>query len=276
MDNLGIELISVFGMPPVQFVELAADLGCPNVSLGLNQMDCNPYGYPRYSIPEDAVLRREIKAALGANGVRLALGENLTVMPGPDMEETWKTTLGILAELGATQANSVSFETDFQRNVDQYGRLAEVSASFGIRTLIEFVPIFGIPDVATTLDVIGQVGHPGLGLIFDTMHAGRTGFMPQDVATIPPELIGYIQLCDVPRGNDAYDFMDQAYMDEAMHERLCPGDGDLPLAEYLRALPQDRVISLEIPRRSEAVAGKDLREILGRCVAETRALLASV
>ncbi|MFA7602910.1 MAG: sugar phosphate isomerase/epimerase family protein [Novosphingobium sp.] len=276
MANLGIELISVFGMPPVKFVELAAELGCPNISMGLNQMDCNPYGYPRYSIPEDAALRREIRAAAQANGVTIALGENLTVLPDMDCREMWQSTLDILGELGVTQANSVSFEPDFQRNVDQYGALAELSAACGIRTLIEFVPIFGIADVRQTLDLIAQVGHPNLGLIFDTMHAGRTGFAPEQVATIPPELIGYIQICDAPRGKPAYDFMDAGYMDEAMHERLSPGHGDLPLADYLRALPDDLVISLEIPRRSEAEAGKDLRDILGRCVADTQAVLASL
>lgn len=276
MANLGIELISVFGMQPVRFVELAAELGCPNISLGLNQMDCDPYGFPRYSIHEDAALRREIKAAAAANGVTIALGENLTVLPEVDCLEMWKATLGILGNLGVTQANSVSFEPDFQRNVDLYGQLAELSATYGIRTLIEFVPIFGIADVRSTLELIRQVGHPDLGLIFDTMHAGRTGFLPGDVRSIPPELIGYIQICDVPKGKDRYDFMDQGYMDEAMHERLSPGEGDLPLAEYLRALPNDRVISLEIPRRSQAVAGKDLSDILRRCVADTRAMLASL
>lgn len=274
--NLGIDLISVLGMPPVRFIELAAELGCPNVSLGLNQMDYNPFGFPRYSIPTDAALRREIKAALAANGVTIALGENLTVMADMDCRDMWKTSLDLLGELGVRQVNSVSFEQDFQRNVDQYGQLAELSASHGIRTLIEFVPIFGIADMPATLELIRQVGHPNLGFIFDTMHAGRTGVTADDVRAVPPELIGYIQLCDAPRGQADYAFLDPGYMDEAMHERMAPGDGEMPLAEYLRALPLDRVISLEIPQRSAAEAGMSLRESLGRSIAATRDLLASL
>jgi hypothetical protein len=34
MDRLGIELLSVFGMPPVDFVNLAASLGCRYISVG--------------------------------------------------------------------------------------------------------------------------------------------------------------------------------------------------------------------------------------------------
>lgn len=276
MDNLGIDFISVFGMPPTKFVELAAELGCRNVSLGLLQMEYNPHGYPRYSIPDDTALRREVKAALAANGVTVALGENLPVVPDVDSRETWKASLDVLSEFGVARINSVSFEPDLQRNVDQYGMLAELTASYGIRTLIEFVPIFGVSDLPQTLEIIEQVGRSDLGLIFDTMHAGRTGLTPDDVRAIPPELVGYIQLCDVPRGRDQYDFMDASYMDEAMHERMAPGEGELPLTEYLRALPRDCVISLEIPQRKKAEAGKGSRERLGHCVEAARKLVAAL
>jgi sugar phosphate isomerase/epimerase len=276
MDRLGIELISVLGMPPTRFIELAAELGCPNVSLALNQMDYNPFGFPRYSIPEDAALRREVRAALAANGVTVSLGENLPVLPDADSTDFWKAGLDVLSELGVEQVNSVSFEPDFRRNVDQYGRLAELTASYGIRTLIEFVPIFGVADLDGALEIIRQVGRADLGLVFDTMHAGRTGLAPEELRAVPPELIGYVQLCDVPRGLTKYPFMDAGYMDEAMHERMAPGDGELPLADYLRELPSDRVISLEIPQRSQAEAGKSLRESLGRCVEATRRLLSTL
>ncbi len=276
MAQLGIEFISVFGMPPVRFIELAAELGCPNISLGLQQMEYDPFGFPRYSLPGDAALRREVKAALAANGVTISLGENLPVMAEGDSHDMWKATLDLLAEMGATRVNSVSFAQDFQRNVDQYGLLAELTASYGIRTLIEFVPIFGVPDMPAALEVIRHVGRGDLGFIFDTMHAGRTGVTAADVRAVPAEHIGYVQLCDAPRGLARYDFMDAGYMDEAMHERMVPGEGEMPLAEYLRALPEGLIISLEVPLRREAHAGKSLRESLGRCVAATRELLAGL
>jgi hypothetical protein len=34
-ERLGIEFLSVFGLPPVEFVNLAADLGCRYISTGL-------------------------------------------------------------------------------------------------------------------------------------------------------------------------------------------------------------------------------------------------
>lgn len=271
MSNLGIEFISVFGMAPVAMVELAARLGCGHISIGFNQTEFDPYGYPRYSLRDDVALRRELKAALAANGVTISLGENLMVQAGADMREQWLADLEIFAELGISRANSVSFEPDLQRNIDQYGLLAETSAAFGVRTLLEFVPIFGVPDLPTALTVAEKVAHPNLGLMMDTMHIGRTGATTSALRAVPPDLIGYIQLCDAPVRPTNPD-----YMDEAMFERMVPGEGELPLADYLGAMPRDRIVSLELPVRSEAERGIPPEQWLRRAVDATRAILASL
>ncbi len=271
MDNLGIEFISAFGMPPVAFVELAAELGCRYISLGTNQTDFDPHGYPRYKIKEDAALRRELKAALSANGVTISLGENLLVQPDVDMREQWLSDLEVFAELGVQRINSVTFEFDLQRNIDQYALLAETTAGFGIEAQLEFVPIFGIADIPTALKVVQQIAHPNLRLLIDTMHVGRSGATADDLRALPPELIGYIQLCDAPLVPEIPD-----YMYEAMYERKVPGEGELPLASYLAALPRDLVVGLEIPLRAEAERGVGARERLGRTVAAGRALLQSL
>lgn len=267
MNNLGIEYISVFGLPPVKFIELAAELGCANVSLGLNGMDYNPHGYPRYSIVDEPQLRREINAALAANGVTVSLGENLPVVPGVDNRDQWKTALEALSDIGVKRVNSVSFEPDFARNVEQYGRLAELCAEYDVSPLIEFVPIFAIADLPTALAVVEAVDHPRLGLIIDTMHLGRTGVTSDQLRAVPESRVGYIQLCDAPLVSPL------DYMDEAMHERMAPGEGELPLAEYMSALPHDRIVSLEIPQRSLADAGVGPKERLGNCVRRARELL---
>ena len=45
MNRLGIENTSVFGLPPVEFVNLTADLACAFFSTGLTQININPNGY---------------------------------------------------------------------------------------------------------------------------------------------------------------------------------------------------------------------------------------
>ncbi|CAN7605894.1 TIM barrel protein [Phenylobacterium sp. LjRoot219] len=270
MDRLGIEFISVFGMPPVAFVELARDLGVRHITTGLQPMDYNPHGYAGWSL-RDAGARREMIRAMDDCGVSLSGGEGFLVQPGADARAANLANFEAMAELGATRVNSVSFEPDFQRNVEQFGVLAETAAEFGIETMIEFVPIFAVADLATAHRIVQAVGRPDLRLMIDTMHVGRCGAAAQDLAAIKPEAIGYVQLCDCPLQPVIPD-----YLEEAMYQRLAPGDGELPLREMLAALPRDRIVGLEIPLRSEAEAGVEPRESLARCVAAATRLLSDL
>src|SRR3546814_14085680 len=64
VNRLGLEYFSVFGLSPVQFVHLAADLGCANIGTGLAPLPYNPHGYPAWSLLADRALRRGTVAAL--------------------------------------------------------------------------------------------------------------------------------------------------------------------------------------------------------------------
>ena len=91
------------------------------------------------------------------------------------------------------------------------------------------------------------------------------------LAAVPSELIGYVQLSDATHA-PRFD----TYMEEAMYERMVPGEGELPLREVLAILPREVVVGLEIPQRSLAEAGVGPHERLGRCVAAARAMLAEL
>jgi sugar phosphate isomerase/epimerase len=271
MTALGIEFISVFGLPPVAFVELAADLGCCHISTPLRPIDYNPEGFPGHSLRDDPALRRELKAALRDRGVTISLGEGLVVMQGLDVREAYPADLDIMRELGAERISVVSLEPDQSRAFDQFAELAEIAGAVGIAAMLEFVPCFCIADLPTALAALRHAGRKDSRLVLDTMHLGRTGVTAAEIAALDPELIGYVQLCDVPLVPTIPD-----YMEEAMYQRLIPGEGEMPLREFLSAIPPGRVIGLEVPMRREAEQGIGPRERMTRCVAAARALLDEV
>ena len=121
------------------------------------------------------------------------------------------------------------------------------------------------------LDAVRAVGRPDFRLLIDTMHLVRSGSGPADLAALDPDLIGYVQLSDVPLVPTIPD-----YMEEACFERMVPGTGELPLLEHTRALPRHVVMGLEVPLRSQADAGVGPHERLGRCVDAARELLAEL
>ena len=132
---LGIEFISVFGLPPVEFVHLAADLGCRHISTALIALQLESLGYPPFSLKDDAALRRELLAAMADRDVSISLGEGMVIRPGADVSAL-APDLDIMAELGAAQVNSVSFERDLDRTFDQLALLTPI----GVRTRVAEPP----------------------------------------------------------------------------------------------------------------------------------------
>lgn len=267
MAELGIEAISVFGLPPVPYVGLAADLGCRNISIGYTAFPYNPHGYPAFSLRDDAALRREMLAALRDRGVTISLAEGFNVRPGEDVAG-YQRDLEIFAELGAVRVNSVSMDPDMDRTLDQFARFAELAAAHGLRTTMEFAPGLTVADLPSALTVLRHVDRPDFTLLIDTMHLVRSGSGAADLAALDPAQIGYVQLCDAPSTPRF-----ESYFEESMFERVAPGEGGLGLDAIVAALPGDRVYSLELPLRSEAEAGIGPHERLGKCVEAARRLL---
>ncbi|OBG59870.1 sugar phosphate isomerase/epimerase [Mycobacterium sp. E3339] len=269
-DRLGIGMLSVFGLPPVELVNLAADLGCRYVSAALQGMPLVPLGYPRFSLKDDAALRKTLVAAMNDRGVTISLGDGFLVFPGADVG-AFAGDLDVLAELGVPRINVVSLDPDLPRSVDQFGALTALAAQRNIQTLVEPVPGLTVGDLPTALAALRHVGRPDFRLLIDTMHLVRSGSGAADLAAIDPACIGYAQLNDTtlrPRSEN--------YMEEAMFERMVPGEGELPLRDILSVLPSDIVIEIEVPRRSLALSGVSPIDRLRPCVEAARRLLSEM
>lgn len=269
VNRPGIDFLTVFALPPVAFVELAADLGAPSISLILEPLDCNPEGYAPYSLRTDRALRRDLVAVARDHGVTLALGEGLVVRPDRDVRDLYADDVAIMAELGVRCVNILSFDPDMARTFDQYALLAEMAGAAGIDSAIEFSRgRVSTPDLPTALAAWRHVGRSDCRILLDTMHLIRSGGTPADVAALAPGTIGYVQLCDVPLAP-----AHPIYFEEAAFSRLPPGEGELPLFDILMALRDDPAIGVEVPMRAVAEAGIGPRERAERALAPARALI---
>ena len=268
MNRIGIERLCVFGMPPVEMVTLAADLGCSFIGIGLTPMRYyNPHDYPDWSLKRDPALRREMVAVMADRGVSVSLCEGFGVGPHADVRDH-AADLDVLCELGGKRINAASMDRDVGRTLDGFATLAEMADARGIETTIEIGP-GPIANLDAALAAVRHVGRANFRLLIDTMHFFRFGSRVADLAAADPDVIGYVQLCDAPLVSKH-----ASYMEEALHERLAPGEGELPLLELLRVLPRHLVVSLEVPQRSLAEAGVGPLGRVGGCVASARQLLA--
>lgn len=273
-NPLGIEQLTLLGMPPVEYVKLASALGCAEVSIGLTSLPLSMFGlpdvlWPDWSLRDDPALRREAAAAMRDTGVRIGLGEGFRASAEEDIRAA-EPDLDLMAELGALRINAICMEDDMAMARDKLGTLAEMTATRDMDFTIEFFPSDGINCLERVLDVVGHIGDlPGgrrARVLFDTMHFFRTGGTMEKFRALDPDLIGYCQLADSvwapPHDN---------YFMDAMFAREVPGTGELPLSEFVAALPAHVTLSLEVPRLDDLRAMKP-EDHAARCVAAARAL----
>lgn len=267
--DLGLNTLTLFGMPPVDQIKLAADLGCGHISAGLEPVPWKPHYFPDWSLRNDPQLRRDMTAALSDHGIALAFGEGCIIRPQVDVS-SYAADLDLFAELGAQGASTVSMEPDASRALDQLAALAGLTAERQLALTFEYAPPHTFNTLDTVVAAVKQVDAPNLRLLIDAMHFFRTGGNVDQLAAVDPDLIGYAQLCDARMVGDQED-----YYAEAMYERSCPGEGELPLRDLLTVIPEDVRIGLEVPMQSQIEAGIDLRQTVGRIVRASRRLIES-
>jgi sugar phosphate isomerase/epimerase len=272
MNRLGLEMLTLLGMPPVEHLRLAAELGCASISTGLSGLPLAQFGYsdftpyPAWSLEDNPTLQREMKAALRDTGVHIALAEGFRVRPDADLRDR-AAALDVVAELGAVRVNAVSMEPDMARTYDQLAILAELVNARGMKFIVEFAPPNAINTLSAALAAVEHVGRDRCQIMFDSMHFFRSGATLDDISRLDPSLIGYAQLCDAPMVSKG-----GSYMQEAMFARMIPDTGELPLREWIATLPADLGIGLEVPMIAELQSGVSARDHAARVVAAARAL----
>jgi sugar phosphate isomerase/epimerase len=90
-----------------------------------------------------------------------------------------------------------------------------------------------------------------VSVVVDALHFSRSGGIPAHIGQVDPSLFRYAQICDasadMPGSTDAPNLIR-----EARTGRLLPGEGVLPLAELVAALPGGIPLAIEAPSRATA------------------------
>lgn len=231
---------------PLALIGAAASAGFSAVGLPLRSGALKPL---HTEIIGNAALIREIRAALSDTGLRLFDAEALVLHHLPDaadLDRLFATAAG----LGATRVSVLGHEAAHGpgnlRPGEEPARLAALAGrarSHGLRLGVEFMAFRSIGSLDAARALIQASGSGDSGIIIDALHAFRTGATPAQIAALPPGLISHLQICDAPALAPPPD----QWPDEARRGRLLPGDGAIPLAAMIAALPAGTPLSVEIP-----------------------------
>lgn len=261
---LGIESRTLAGMGPVEHVRLAAELGCTRVSLGLEQISASNAAYPAWSLREDAGLRRAVKEALAETGISIKLGEGLAasdmIAPADRAAD-----FDLFAELGAKRLGAHDNGLERERARDQLAELAGMAQERGMDLSIIFAPVLTTRSLPEALDLVREIGEDKASLTIDALYFFRTGGSVRQIAELDAALIGHVRICDGALGDGESD---------TRSPRLIPGEGELPLREFVDALPRGKTLGIDVTLPQAAIGVQAAKDYVGEIVTRTRALLA--
>lgn len=245
---------------PLQTVDAAAAAGFDEVGVWIDVATWN------------AATTRAVRAALRAGGLGVLDAEVLWIKSGPANLDHLRA-IDIAAELGARNVLVVSSDPDYGATLAKYVQLCRHAAPSGLRVALEFGAFTEIGTLDAALAILRDAQQPNQALLVDALHLQRSGGTPADLAQVPAAWFSYAQLCDAPLdGPAASDRV--AIREEAVELRLCPGQGELPLAGLLAALPAGLPLSVEVRSAALRCAWPDFAKRASVVARTTRQWLA--
>lgn len=177
-------------------------------------------------------MSREVRQRLDDTGV-IALDIE-PIIPSEEGNDFAEQLIEAAAVIGARHILFTSRLKDQARTTARYQEVCEMARPHGIKVVCEFLPIFPLNTLSMAAEIVATANVSNGGVLIDNLHLSRSGSSVEEVSGMPRELFPYLQICDAPAERPV-DF--GALLDEALNGRLCPGEGSLPIAELLRAVP---------------------------------------
>jgi sugar phosphate isomerase/epimerase len=225
---------------PPDAVRIAAQRGYQHVGLRLWP---NAPGAPQQVLLGQPGVMRETLAALRDTGIGVFDLEIIRIDADFDPQR-WGALYEAGAALGARAILVAGDDPDEARLTQNYARLCEVMAPYGMTADLEFMPWTAVPDARAALRVVTNAGTPAnAGILVDALHFGRSNTTLDDIRAIPRALLHYAQICDAEAGTH---FSTEQMVHTARCARLLPGEGTIDLRGLMTALPADLPISVEV------------------------------
>jgi sugar phosphate isomerase/epimerase len=256
--------LTAIELTPPELVDIAHRTGYDAVGLRLSPFRAGESQHPMFG---EAPMLRETESRLRDTGLSVLDIEVLFLTVQRDVQD-FKPVFETAARLGARYALTLIDIPDLAHASARFAELCELAAPFGLTCSLEFAAWLGVGTVQSALRVVETASQTNSAVLLDPFHLFRSGGSVSDIASIPANLLPYAQFCDASGVAPA---TVAAISEEARFDRKLPGEGGLPLADFVTALPFDTPLGLEVPNRTLA-ASVDLETRLRRTLDAAKAV----
>ena len=180
-------------------------------------------------------------------------------------------------ELGIKSLCICGDAPDKEKFANMFGKLCDMAAPYGFRIDLEFMAWRTIGTLEQAYELVKMADRKNGTIAVDSLHLYRSGGTAADIDKVPARFLGDIHLCDAVRtppidmkliqmvreGRANLDSTSgtpkgfEGLVREAREGRLLPGDGELPLVDFMKHMPRSCAIGVEVP-----VPGLDSQTVL--------------
>lgn len=114
--------------------------------------------------------------------------------------------------------------------IEAFAILCDEAAEVGPAVTIELFPPSSIATLETGRAIVEGAGRSNGGLLLDIWHMVRGGITMEAIAALPPGIVTHVELDDGPLSQQG------DFLEETINDRLPPGAGAFPIADFLKAL----------------------------------------
>lgn len=230
---------------PLETIDAAAAAGFKSVGIRISN---RRVGEPYFAdVIGNPAMIGEIRARTHDHGLRLSNISAYHLYPDVTLDQM-KAVIDTTVALGSRILVAHAYRPIDDKLIDLFGRYTEYAAQADVRIAVEFMRYSYAKTLDQLTEWLDRAGQLNAGYLLDPLHFDRAGGSVKDIAKLDPNRIVFVQLCDAKRRHD--DPTEEQLLHEARTERLPPGAGELPLYDYLDALPVDIEIEYEAPQPS--------------------------
>ena len=244
--SFGLAHLSMMSVPPARFAAVAAAAGFDFTGFRLTPSPST--GIDHAVLGNDRALE-SLCRAVSEEDISI-LDVEVIRMTDPSSVGASRPILEAAQALGARYVIATVEDEDPVRRLDTLARVAELAEEHNTSIAVEFMLFSAAKDLDTCVQIVTQCGAPNVVVLADSLHLERSGGHPSDLRRYPPELFAYAQSCGAPGAGAALDA--QAARSEGVHGRLMPDEGDLPVREFIAALPPETILTVESPTKGQS------------------------
>lgn len=240
MPLLSLPHLTMLDATPPQVVAAAATAGFDAVCLRLSPTMPGERQHPMIG---NTPMMRETLKLLSDTGLEVLDIEAIWLKPDSRVE-AYLPVFEAASKLGAKVIQIVAGDPDEGRLTHNFSAFCEAGASFGLGMGLEFMRFSEVRSLSQAQRIVQIASEPNGGLILDVLHFFRCGTTWDDLANLDQTRIHLIQLCDALQKAPA-DY--EGMLHEARFNRRMPGQGELPLVDFMRRIHADLPMSVEVP-----------------------------